>query len=225
MLDNCGSMKEVIAADSQVRIFETVDHYLVADGTGDCAVVEFLDGRMVFHTGQGLPVAALTNSTYSESIDFLKRGVAGLKERDGIQTITGSLLRFQTAADRVKAFEPAGSEHAIKYAFDVLDKVGGEATLWSIVFDTQDLRVYFRTQSHRAIRYLSLNDFDLSCQRPDMMMDIHEKLEGNIAESMQVYSSDKNFEFLKKAIVRWDIQMSEEELQAIRTILDSYECN
>ncbi len=225
MLDNCGSVKEVITADSQVRIFETVDHYLVADGTGDCAVVEFLDGRMVFHTGQGLPVAALTNSTYSESIDFLKRGVAGLKKRDGIQTITGSLRRFQTAADRVKAFEPAGSEHAIKYAFDVLDKVGGEATLWSIVFDTQDMRVYFRTQSHRAIRYLSLNDFDLSCQTPDMIMDIHEKLEGNIAESMQVYSSDKNFEFLKKAIVRWDIQMSEEELQAIRTILDSYECN
>ncbi len=40
MLDNCSSVKEVVAADSQVRIFETVDHYLVADRTGDCAVIE-----------------------------------------------------------------------------------------------------------------------------------------------------------------------------------------
>jgi penicillin V acylase-like amidase (Ntn superfamily) len=224
MLDNCGSVKEVIAADPQVRIFETVDHYLVADGTGDCAVIEFLDGRMVLHTSQGLPVAALTNSTYSESIDFLDRGVAGLKERDGIRTITDSLRRFRIAADRVKAFEPTGAERAVKYAFDTLDKVGGKATLWSIVFDTQDLRVYFRTQSHRTIRFLSLNDFDLSCQTPDMMMDIHEKLEGNIARSMQVYSSDKNFEFLKKAIVRWNIQMSDKQLQMFRTILDGYKC-
>jgi penicillin V acylase-like amidase (Ntn superfamily) len=224
MLDNCGSVKEVIAADSLVRIFETVDHYLVADGTGDCAVIEFLDGRMVVHTGQKLPAAVLTNSTCSESIDFLNKGVAGLKERDGIRTITSSLRRFQIAADRVKAFKPAGAEHAVKYAFDTLDKVGGDATLWSIVFDTQDLRVYFRTQSHRPIRFLSLNDFDLSCQTPDMMMDIHEKLEGNIAKSMQVYSSDKNFEFLKKAIERWNIQMSDKQLQMFRTILDSYEC-
>ena len=55
-------------------------------------------------------------------------------------------------------------------------------------------------------------------------MDIHEKLEGNIAKKMQVYSSDKNFEFLKKAIVRWNIQMSDKQLQKFRTILDSYEC-
>ena len=65
MLDNCASVKEVIAADAQVRIFETVDHYLVADRMGDCAVVEFLDGRMVVCTGPELPAAVLTNSTYS----------------------------------------------------------------------------------------------------------------------------------------------------------------
>jgi hypothetical protein len=57
-----------------------------------------------------------------------------------------------------------------------------------------------------------------------MMIDIHEELEGNIAESTQVYSSDKNFDFLTKAIVRWGIPMSEEQLQGIRAILDSYEC-
>lgn len=224
MLDNCGSVKEVIAADSQVRIFETVDHYLVADRAGDCAAIEFLDGKMIVHSGQRLPAAVLTNSTYSESADFLEKGVAGTEVKDGVQTISSSLRRFKIAADRVKAFDPAGNKDAVTYAFDILDSVGGEGTLWSIVFDTEDLTVYFRTQSHRPIRYLSLNDFDLSCQTPDRMIDIDEKLEGNIADSMQVYSSDKNFEFLKKALVRWEIPMNEEQLQGIRAILDSYAC-
>ena len=224
MLDNCASVKEVIAADPQVRIFETVDHYLVADRTGDCAVIEFLNGRIVSHTGQRLPAAVLTNSTYFESVNFLERGVAGVKAKDGIQMITSSLRRFKIAAERVKAFKSTDAKHAVKYAFETLDKVGGDGTLWSIVFDTKDLKVYFRTKSHRPIRSLSLNDFDLWCQTSDMMMDIHEKLEGNVAKSMQVYSSDKNYKFLKKAIVRWDIKMSDEQLQMFRTILDSYEC-
>ncbi len=224
MLDNCRSVKEVIAADSQVRIYETVDHYLVADNTGDCAVIEFLDGRMVVHTGRELPAAVLANSTYSESADFLEKGAAGVKVKDGIQTITGSLRRFKIAAARVNAFRPGTARQAVDYAFETLDKLGGDATLWSIVFDTQDLTVYFLTQSHRTIRYLSLNDFDLSCQTPDMMIDINEKLNGNIAESMQVYSSDKNFEFLKNAIVRWEIPLNEEQLIGFRTILDSYKC-
>ena len=224
MLDNCSSVTDIVAADSLVRIFETVDHYLVSDGTGDCAVIEFLNGQMVMHAGHSLPVAALTNSTYSVSVDLLDGGTKGSSVGNGVQNVTGSLRRFLTAAERVKAFEPAGAEYAVKYAFDILDKVGGEATLWSIVFDTHDLTVYFRTKSHRAIRYLSLNDFDLSCQAPDMMIDIHEKLERRIVDSMKDYSSDENFEFFRKAIVRREIPMSDEQLEAIRTVLDRYEC-
>jgi len=224
MLDNCSSVKEIVAADSQVRIFETVDHYLVSDSTGDCAVIEFLNGQMVVHTGPTLPVAALANNTYSESVDLLDGGTGGSGERSGIQNVTGSLRRFQIAAEKVKAFEPVSTEDAVKYAFNILDKVGGAATLWSIVFDTHDLTVYFRTKSHQTIRYLSLNDFDLSCQTPDKTIDIHEKLEGHIADLMKFYSSDENFEFFRKAIVKREIPMSNEQLQAISTILDSYEC-
>lgn len=225
MLDNCSSVKEVIATDPKVRILETVDHYLVTDRTGDSAVIEFLDGRMVVYTGEDLQLAALTNSTYSESIDFLNKGVMGLKERDGIRMITSSLRRFRIVADRVKAFHSAGTtRHAVKYAFETLEKVAENGTLWSIVFDTKDLKVYFRTRSHRPIRYLSLNDFDLSCHTPDMMMDIHEKRAGNIFKSMEVYSSDKNFDFLKKAIQRWNIPMSNKQLQMFRSILDGYRC-
>ena len=86
-----------------------------------------------------------TTTAENEILIPLERGAAGLKERNGIRTITDSLRRFNIAADRVKAFQPAGAEHSVKYAFETLDKVGGNGTLWSIVFDTHDMKVYFRT--------------------------------------------------------------------------------
>ena len=67
-LDNHSTVEEVIASDSQVRIADTVDHYLVCDGKGDCATIEFLGGKMVCHTAQSLPVKALTNSIYRETV-------------------------------------------------------------------------------------------------------------------------------------------------------------
>ncbi len=66
ILDTCATVEEVIATDSQVRIF-TVDHYLIGDRFGNAAVIEFLDGRMVSHTAPNLPVAALTNNVYEDS--------------------------------------------------------------------------------------------------------------------------------------------------------------
>ena len=40
---------ELIATDRTARIKDTVDHYLVCDASGDAAVIEFLDGKMVIH--------------------------------------------------------------------------------------------------------------------------------------------------------------------------------
>jgi penicillin V acylase-like amidase (Ntn superfamily) len=43
-------------------------HYLFADASGDAAVIEFLDGKLVIYRGETLPVRALANSTYADSI-------------------------------------------------------------------------------------------------------------------------------------------------------------
>lgn len=73
-LDNCGSVEEVLASDSQVRIADTVDHYLVCDWSGNCAVIEFLEGKMVYHSGESLPVKALTNNGYQDSVSAWEDG-------------------------------------------------------------------------------------------------------------------------------------------------------
>lgn len=73
-LDNHSTIEEVIASDSLVRINDTVDHYLICDRKGDCATIEFLEGKMVTHAGETLPVKALTNSVYQEALGYWEEG-------------------------------------------------------------------------------------------------------------------------------------------------------
>jgi hypothetical protein len=73
-LDNFSTVEEVIASDDEIRIADTVDHYLVCERQGDCATLEFLEGEMVVHTGGTLPVKALTNSAYQEAVELWKFG-------------------------------------------------------------------------------------------------------------------------------------------------------
>jgi penicillin V acylase-like amidase (Ntn superfamily) len=74
-LDNSSTVEEVIASDTQVRIADTVDHYLVCDAKGDCATIEFLEGEMTVHTGKTLPVKVLTNSLYQQDVTSWEEGV------------------------------------------------------------------------------------------------------------------------------------------------------
>jgi choloylglycine hydrolase len=74
-LDNFCTVDEVIASDTSVRIQGQGSgggHYLVSDNKGNCASIEFLGGKMVCHTGAAMPYKVLTNSTYDQSVAFLK---------------------------------------------------------------------------------------------------------------------------------------------------------
>ena len=275
-LDNHSTVAEVIASGSEVRIVDTVDHYLFCDRTGECAVIEFLDGEMVYHTGDSLPVSALANSTYEESLATWEEGwtVPGLSvlslepgcplERAGIEvgdmivavdgveielgldvrelfsamfashhpgdevemtiirqreedpfpvlveltsrvndegeevTSLGHLslsqstspARFGVAAERLASFAPASAQDPVAYAFDTLEAVSQPQTAWSIVLDPASRRMYFRTHLNPQIRYVDLDDLDLSCSSPTLMIDIHAAGAGDISDRFQVYSHD-----------------------------------
>jgi penicillin V acylase-like amidase (Ntn superfamily) len=127
-LDNHSTIEQVIASDTEIRLDNSaVDHYLVCDRTGTCAVIEFLDGEMVTYTGSSLPVQALTNSTYQDSLTALEDGLywkvkvfgvdptgpaaeAGIQKGDWIIAVDGvgldgeqSLETFYTLIDGHKA--------------------------------------------------------------------------------------------------------------------------
>lgn len=152
-LDRNATVAEVIASDAEVRIADHAPlHYLVADKSGDVAVVEFLGGRMVARRGKDVPVPALANDPYENELVSWQRG-------------SHSTSRFSRAGRRALDFH-AGGERArsLDYAFATLRSVAQEgATQWSIVYDLRAGELFFRTRGHDAIRKLSLSGLDFGC--------------------------------------------------------------
>lgn len=192
-LDAHATVAEVLAADQKVRIAgETPLHYLVADRKGQVATVEFLNGKLVAHTGKSLPVATLANSTYQESEKFRQAKESGAAPRGN-----GSLQRFARAADRVKAFD-GGKGDAVAYAFETLDQVAqGSYTQWSIVYEIDRARVHFRTQGHRPVRTLSLKGLSFDCGKPVRVLSLDAKVQGDVARHLVPYTRQINYDLVR----------------------------
>jgi choloylglycine hydrolase len=223
LLDTCETVEDVIATDLQVRNY-TVDHHLVADRHGGVAVIEFLDGRMVAHTGSELCVAALTNSVYDESCSMWQF-MQSARDYTGYGN---SLERFCLAADQVEEFQGTSTANAITFAFDTLRAIYRQQyrgyTRWSIVFDIHNLRAYFKTQSKPEIRWVDLEGFDLRCGRPAMMLDINEGLSGDISDAFTPYDADRNREFREAYYRRWAIPYDPQQMQRLLDYVDAYPC-
>lgn len=224
LLDTCATVEEVIAAEAHVRVL-TIDHYLVGDGSGNAATIEFLDGRLVAHTASNLPVAALTNNTY-EDLHAVWEGLRGYGIYIGLAS---SFHRFCLAADRVEGFQPAGDADAVDYAFDTLHEVRGERfsaspTNWSLVFDTKNQRAYFKTGRNRQLRWIDMKNLDLRCNGPVQMMDIHDGGRGDVADHLIDYNSQLNRFHLERFLSIWGVNLSPRDITWILDHLESFHC-
>src|SRR5215470_19848104 len=175
-LDNSATVAEVLSSDHQIRIESSVPlHYLVADRGGNVATIEFIEGALVAHTGTKLPVAALTNDFYSDSLRFLD------KVRSALPGDESSLARFARAADRVLRFR---SGDPVAYAFAALDDAHSSNTQWSIVYELDRGIIHFRTRSNPNVRTLSLSELDFSCTAPVTVLDLKAGAAGDIVRSL-----------------------------------------
>ena len=116
LLDNYSTVEEVIASDSLIRIKDYVDHYLICDKNGNCATIEFLEGKMVYHTGANLPVKVLTNNSYERSVADWNRVMMHKSQGESIPIQNQSLHRFVLAADMVTEFKSTDTKSSVKYA-------------------------------------------------------------------------------------------------------------
>ena len=114
-LDTARSVGDVIASNAEVRISRSAAplHYLVADRSGDVAVIEFRDGKYVVYRGSTLPVPALANDFYADALVFSA-------EADKA-ALTGD--RFTRAARSIRAYPTAKSGDPVAYAFATLADV------------------------------------------------------------------------------------------------------
>jgi choloylglycine hydrolase len=220
-LDNHSTVNQVIASDAEIRLAESaVDHYLVCDRTGACATIEFLEGKLVYHTGQSLPVKALTNNTYDDSVSAWEESLLGKNQPDD-----NSLWRFTTVANRVRAFEPSSSDEAVAYAFDTLAAVSRQDTVWSFVYDPVNLRVHFRTNHNPRIRYLDFSSLDFSCRTPVRLLNVHADVSGDISDELVAYTHAASFAHSTSFFSQYEgVSMSPFIIDTLLWGLESFPC-
>lgn len=175
-LDTAATVAEVIDSARKVRISErgVPLHYLVADATGDVATIEFLEGKLVVHRGDSLPIPVLANDTYSWSLQ-------------------NDSARFARAAKGLKAATTVDS------AFALLDAVAQSHTQWSIVYDLRNRAVTWRTAENRDNRTLRFGDLDFSCAKPVRVLDIHEG-KGDVAKLLRDYTTGGNIALIRRSV-------------------------
>jgi penicillin V acylase-like amidase (Ntn superfamily) len=194
-LDNCGSVREVIESDSAIRISRAnTVHYLVSDRHGSAVTIEFIDGKLVYHTAETLPVKALTNSTYKESLEYLAthKGFGGQKK---FSDSTDSLDRFARLARKLKDYgsKSVPGVSVIDYSFDILSSVAqGELTVWSIVYDLENYQIRFKTVRKGEIKIIRFRDFDFACETPVKVLDMNTDLRGDVTGRFVEYTTDMN---------------------------------
>jgi penicillin V acylase-like amidase (Ntn superfamily) len=207
-LDNCSTVDEVIASDKVIRISQNQStiHYLVCDCSGKVASVEFIGGKCVWHTDGTMPVEVLTNSTYDESLSYLRKQESNGGEMPAAN-FNESMDRFVRLSRAVKDYSASPAKPIVDYAFDALSSVSfdGEnhATQWSIVYDLQKRNIVFKTHKNVKRRILRVSDFDYSCATPTQVLNIEEKREGDVSGHFVEYTTDMNRNLVKAVFDRY----------------------
>ncbi len=220
-LDNCATVREVILTDSLVRLADDrfPCHFLVCDASGDCATIEFLDGRLVCHTGDDLPVKVLTNSPYAETFSHLERDT--LPDVDPGETVR----RFVAAAKDLERYAESDSGSAVDYAMRTLtETVVAGHTRWSIVFDIPNREISFRTAASPSRKHVSMKGFDFSCETPVLMLDVNSPAEGNVHELFEEYDRRVNVRIFLDFCNDWDMEITEEEANEFMDFLEGFPC-
>ncbi len=200
-LDNFSRVGEVIANNASLRILSYERpglHFLVADKTGDCAVIEFLNGSLVLHIKEILIAKTLANNTYAESCEYLRQH-EGFGGQLPVVKGNASLKRFVKSANMLKNYDSNVHGSAVDYAFHILENVSQASTKWRIVYDQEKMRVHFRTASNPNINYVDFNNLDFDCETPVKVVDIDSDLSGNIAEAFVEYGREMNLDLIRYA--------------------------
>jgi penicillin V acylase-like amidase (Ntn superfamily) len=194
-LDQHASVAEVVANAETVRPTSRIPiHYLFADASGDAAAIEFLDGKLVVHRGETLPVKALANSTYADSVAAFEAA----RRAGEMPTSRSSLDRFVRAA-----MLASGDGDPMARGFAVLAAVARPGfTRWSIVYDLGAGDVYFKTDTNEAIRRVTVTGFDLSCRTPVQILDVTAPGSGDVTPAFVDYTRAANHALLEASYAK-----------------------
>jgi choloylglycine hydrolase len=194
-LDMHATTREAVAGAKRIRVapIHGEVHYMVCDASSECASFEYLQGELVIHQGEFMPIPVLTNHTYEQSTDHMQ-SPAHASSCKG----TGSLSRFHRAAETT---ERASSLAA---AWEGLEAVQWQRTQWQIVYEPDRLMVHFKTRGNREIRSISLQSIPSSCETPVQVLSMQAPLSGDVASSFADFDPVANKSLVQTSVRRLD---------------------
>jgi len=217
-LDTAATVADVISSDTVLRISNTIPwpfDFFACDSTGTCAIIEFIDGNLICHTQETMPVKVLANTQYSRDLEYW--------EKKEMPEETWSTGRFFTAAQMLEDYDPEISGPAVDYTFNILSNLGWWIdTQWSIAYDVQHRRISFHTLDNGDIRYFDMNSFDFSCLTPVKVLDVQADLSGNVADDFIDYTYEINRDLIEKVYAGYDY--TDETLDALAYYPETTEC-
>ncbi|RYY70617.1 MAG: linear amide C-N hydrolase [Chitinophagaceae bacterium] len=225
-LDMHSTIEEVILSDKKIRINTTSTplHFLVADGKGNAASIEFLNGQMKVHRGNELPFAVLTNDPYQKSKEA---AVSAMNDKK--LSGNNSLDRFVTACSMVNKLSNTDiSTPLTDYAFSILNKVSqGDFTKWSIVYDISNKQVFFKTSEFNTLKWFSFSSFDFTCITAPQMFNMNQPGQGNISTRFTAIDSVTRLAIINKAVVESKayVAITDAEKQLLLEFADKIHCN
>lgn len=191
MLDTCAGVDDVRARSENVTILpgRVEMHFLMGDGTGECALLEFRDGKPRFYSGHSFQPSVVTNSWYDDSVLYMSAfsGFGG----DSIPSSNSveSFDRFARLAYAIHNEGPVENAFIPETAMRLLDSVV-DSTLLSAVYHPSSGGMMFKTSRNADSRMLRVADFDFSPASPRMMLDIHAAADAlNRFDSQEIVSS------------------------------------
>ena len=198
-LDNHATVKEVIEHLDDLRPDGEGWHYLIADSTGSCAVIEYLSGDALVYMGDAVEVCALTNTTYAQALSqmSLDRAFGG---RIDIAAGSDSYGRFVRIAALLMDYDPASDGGATDYAFYMLGEVSSDDTRRAVVYDAGRRRVLWKSQENPKTRWLDLDNLDLTADTPTRIVDVDSGGPGDMKNRLRDYTIEANRAIVKSIL-------------------------
>ncbi len=233
-LDNYSTVSEVLASSSKLRIRpirkKRGTHFFVSDQSGDCAVIEFLDGKFVFYHQKSLPIKVLTNDPYEVLLNIANK-FDSFSSKHSIPEGNLSYIRFLKAASMLHNHKADNLKSLIGHAFNILGTVAYKNhrtthTQWSIVYDIKNRLIYFRTKKNSEIRFVDMKAINFACSTPVKMIDINNSMTGDVTHKFEFYTYPVNRAMFEKAFMKnpMKVKFHEERLDRISRYPETFNC-
>jgi len=192
LLDTCETVPQALKSLAEVRISQTTStiQYILLDRKGNSAIVEYLNGHMQVFEDDCMPVPVLTNTIYTEALNFLYSN--GNKHPAFLDEYAkNSVERFCVTASLLEQMDN-GSKPQVSDLYKILDAAQRPDTIWKIIYDPISLRIHIKTQWDCGQKWINLNEFDFSDKAASFSFDLQQHIDGNLRSHFTEYSTDIN---------------------------------